>query len=202
MKAQASKGDLEASLSGILLNDAWHREALELLRETAPFAWITGGFVRNAIWDFMFGKQEPSVPADVDVIYLDAESPSALTEKNLCDTLSRNAPGILWSVKDQSHMHVRSNDPPYRSLDEAVRAFPDRSSAIAVRLLGNGRLETLAPFGLEDSFRGVVRPTPAGTSDGRYQSFLNRKLPGWRKHWPHLMVASAAPRQARSRTAA
>jgi hypothetical protein len=99
-------------------------------------------------------------------------------------------------------MHMRGDDPPYRSLGEALRAFPDRSSAIAVRLPSNRKLEILAPFGLEDAFRGIVRPTPIGCSDIRYQRFLDRKLDGWRNRWPRLLVVSAAPGKGHSRKAA
>jgi uncharacterized protein len=202
VKAQVSTSSREASLSSILLDDAWHREVLETLRETAPFAWITGGFVRNAIWDAVFDEQSSRIPADVDVIYLAAHRRTLLAEQSLRATLDQNAPEVPWSVKDQSRMHVRSEDPPYRSLDEALRAFPDRSSAIAVRLLTDGSVKVLAPYGSGDAFRGIVRPTPAGLSDDRYQAFLNRKLVGWRKRWPRLMVASAFPRQESSRRAA
>jgi hypothetical protein len=202
MKVQPPKSSRETSLSSILLDDAWHREALEILRETAPFAWITGGFVRNAIWDAVFDKKEACTPIDVDVIYLDPRKRTPFAEHGLSASLAWHAPGIPWSVKDQSRMHMRNGDSPYRTLDEALRAFPDRSSAVAVRLLTDDRVEARVPYGLEDAFRGIVRPTPAGLSDGRYQAFLSRKLVGWRKRWPRLMVVSAALRQGPSREAA
>jgi uncharacterized protein len=202
MNARAPKSNREALLRSILLDDAWHREALETLRDAAPFAWITGGFVRNAIWDAVFDKQDFCIPADVDVIYLEPRIRTRLAEQGLKASLVQNAPKVLWSVKDQSRMHMGSGDSPYQSLNEALRAFPDRSSAIAVQLRADGRLETLAPYGLEDAFRGIVRPTPAGRSDERYQAFLDRKLAGWRRRWPRLMVASAAPPQRSSRRAA
>ncbi|HEU4461662.1 MAG TPA: nucleotidyltransferase family protein [Solirubrobacterales bacterium] len=195
-------GDLESSLSGILLGDVWHRKTLEALHDFAPFAWITGGFVRNAIWDAVFDKGGFCTPADVDVIYLDHQRSLQLAEKGLEEALRRNSKDILWSVKDQSRMHMRGDDPPYRSLDQALRAFPDRSSAIAVRLPANRKLEILAPFGLEDAFRGIVRPTPIGRSDIRYQRFLDRKLDGWRNRWPRLLVASAVSGKGHSRKAA
>jgi hypothetical protein len=62
MRAHVAAENLEASLSGVLLGDAWHREALETLREVAPFAWITGGFVRNAIWDAVFEGSAAPLP--------------------------------------------------------------------------------------------------------------------------------------------
>jgi len=192
----------KASLTSILLNDAWHFEALKTLRGIAPFAWITGGFVRNAIWDEVFNMSNPCVPADVDVIYMDPERHVPLSERGIRASLFRSAPGIHWSVKDQGRMHSRSGDAPYRTLGAALQAFPDRSSAIAVRLLNDGSLEILAPYGLEDAFRGIVRPTPAGLSDSRYEAFLDRKLVGWRQRWPRLMIASTAPRQDPSRKAA
>lgn len=202
MKYGDPAGDLERYLSSILLGDDWHRKTLEALHDSAPFAWITGGFVRNAIWDAVFDKGSFCTPADIDVIYLDIQRDLQLTEKGLESILIRNSKGTLWSVKDQSRMHTRGDDAPYRSLSEALRAFPDRSSAIAVRLPSEERLEILAPFGLADPFRGIVRPTPIGCSDSRYQRFLDRKLDGWRNRWPRLLVASAAPSQRHGRKAA
>jgi hypothetical protein len=191
MRAGVAADNLEASLSGILLTDAWHREALEAVREVAPFAWITGGFVRSAVWDSVFAKGETGVLADVDVIYLGIPEHSLFTEDGLERLLGRRAPGVLWSVRDQGRMHARNGDRPYRSLEEALRNFPDKSSAVAVRLSPRGGLEILAPFGLEDVFRGVVRPTPVGLSDDRFQRFTAKKLPGWRGRWPWLRVAPA-----------
>lgn len=202
MKYRDPAGDLERTLSSILLGDGWHRDTLEALHARAPFAWITGGFVRNAVWDAVFDKGGFCKPADVDVIYLDLDRELQLTEKGLEDTLKQDSEGILWSVKDQSRMHLRGGDVPYRSLSAALRAFPDRSSAIAVRLPAEEKLEILAPFGLEDAFRGIVRPTPIGSSDSRYRLFLDRKLDGWRNRWPRLLVASAAPSQGHRRQAA
>lgn len=190
MRTSAAAENLDVALSSILLDDAWHREVLEALREVAPFAWVTGGFVRSAIWDAVFATGEPCALADVDVIYLDTPERSLFTESGLDRVLSRRAPEILWSVRDQGRMHARNGDRPYRSLNEALRGFPDKSSAVAVRLLPNEDLEILAPFGLEDVFQGVVRPTPAGLSDGRFQRFLKKKLSGWRRRWPWLRVAS------------
>jgi hypothetical protein len=188
VKAKTPPRDLEASLSELLLDDAWHREALEALREVAPFAWITGGFVRNAIWDVSFEKERLCTPADVDVVYLGPRRKLLLSEGALDAALNRAVPGIEWSVRNQSRMHRRSNDAPYRSLGQALEAFPDRSSAIAVRLLPSDELEILAPFGLEDAFRGVVRPTPAALADDRFPAFLNRKLDGWLRRWPWLSI--------------
>lgn len=202
MNASDRPANLEARLTDTLLHEGRRCETLETLRDNAPFAWITGGFVRNAVWDAVFEMRDASTPVDVDVVYLGGHESGRWGEMNLSAVLRLEAPGIPWSVKDQARMHIRNHDRPYRNLNEALSSFPDRSSAIAVRLLPDGTLDTLAPFGLKDAFRGFVRPTPAGLSDGRYAAFLDRKLDTWRKRWPRLLVVSPTPGQRRGLLAA
>jgi hypothetical protein len=181
---------LAQTLSRALLDDRWHRAALDAVRSVAPAAWITGGFVRNCIWDLVFACGSFSHPQDVDVIYLGRAGDTEMGERGIEEALKRRDPEINWSVRDQGRMHVRGGDLPYDSLSVALRAFPDRASAIAVRRAGTGELDVLAPYGLEDAFKGVVRPTPISCRDGRFERFVARKLPDWRSRWPAVRIAA------------
>jgi hypothetical protein len=181
--------ELRQILGDALMRDAWHRDTLSFVRSESQLAWIAGGFVRNFIWDLAFDLGSFSRPHDVDVLIFDAPTLQESRERVLETGLRRRAPRVNWSVRDQKRMHALSGDPPYSSLMEALRAFPDRSSAIAVRLENDERIEILAPFGLDDAFAGLVRPTPAGFADERFQRFVAKKLPGWRVRWPELQVA-------------
>jgi uncharacterized protein len=189
-------------LCQIMLDDIWHREALEVVRAVAPFAWITGGFVRSAIWDTVFHCRSVCRPADVDVVYLVDGPDSLIHEDGLKSALAKISPRFHWSVRDQNRMHLRNGDAPYANLEEALQAFPDTSSAIAVRLTARDDLEVLAPFGLGDAFEGLVRPTPAGQADDRYGRFLARKSEGWQERWPWLTIVPSATPPLRSRHAA
>lgn len=188
------QGHLRNALSNALLHAHWHLEVLDVVGSTHAPAWITGGFVRNCIWDLVFDLDCISRPRDVDVAFFEAATRSESREKGIEDELRKRAPGINWSVRDQGRMHLPAGDPPYGSLERALRAFPDRSSAIAVRLNGK-RVEILAPFGLGDAFGGLVRPTPMGLTDGRFQRFIARKLPTWKARWPGVQVALEQARE-------
>jgi hypothetical protein len=194
------QSQLNQVLSDALLEDCWHHDALDAVRLKYPTAWIAGGFVRNFIWDLAFDLGSFSRPRDVDVVIFEAATRSESREREFEDELRRHAPRVNWSVRDQGRMHLLAGDLPYGSLEGALRAFPDRSSAIAVRLGRRERLEVLAPFGLDDAFAGLVRPTPAGLTDGRFQRFVARKLPGWRSRWPDVQVAFKRPRKQDLRT--
>jgi hypothetical protein len=65
-----------------------------------------------------------------------------------------------------------------------MRHWPETCTAIAVRSAGF-RVELLAPFGVDDLLRMIVRPTPAFANKlDIYRTRLARKA--WSKSWPLL----------------
>lgn len=56
-------------------------------------------------------------------------------------------------------MHVRNDDQPYSSATNAMKARPEAATVAAVRLGKDDVIEVAAPFGLDDLFNLVVRPT-------------------------------------------
>ena len=69
------------------------------------------------------------------------------------------APGIRWSVKNQARMHRRNGDAPYRDTLDAVAHWAETPTAIAARTI-EGRVEVMAPYGVDDLLNLIVRPTP------------------------------------------
>ncbi len=126
--------------------------ALEL-----PDAYVAAGFVRNAVWSTLF-PSGCEVPCDVDVVYF---STDPRDEKALEARLAAEVPGELYSVTNQAEMAAWNGHEPYRSTAHAMAHWSETATAVGVRLTAEDRLEVIAPYGLDDLFAGVVRPTPA-----------------------------------------
>ncbi|WP_237504532.1 nucleotidyltransferase family protein [Pseudomonas syringae] len=56
-------------------------------------------------------------------------------------------------------MHVCSDDQPYSSATNAMKAWSETATAILVRLGKHDAIEVAAPIGLDDLFNLIVRPT-------------------------------------------
>ncbi|MDD2059113.1 nucleotidyltransferase family protein [Pseudomonas putida] len=78
-----------------------------------PDCWIGAGFVRNAVWDYLHGRDSSPVSTDVDVIWFDAKRCTPDQDDALEAILRDLDPNVMWSVKNQARMHVQ-NDKSYR----------------------------------------------------------------------------------------
>jgi hypothetical protein len=122
-----------------------------------PDAYVAAGFVRNAVWSALF-PSGLTIPSDVDVVYFSTEPRD---EKALEARLAEAVPGELHSVTNQAEMASWNGDEPYRSTADAMAHWPETATAVGVRLTADDRVEVIAPYGLDDLFAGIVRPTPA-----------------------------------------
>ena len=149
-----------AQLKSIVTADPLRLRVLHLVRDlNLPDCWVAAGFVRSAVWDHLHQRHTAIQAADIDVIWFDASAPKAM-DSSIEIKLCRADNTLDWSVKNQAHMHVRNGDALYTSATEAMMHWPETATAVAVRLNKKGALEVAAPFGLDDLFGLVVRPTP------------------------------------------
>jgi hypothetical protein len=150
-------------------------------------AWIGAGFLRNAVWDALTGRDPDTIPAaDLDVVFFDAANASSARDAAAEAKLAAAAPGLPWSVTNQARMHDRHGHAPYRDLSDALAHWPETATAIAARL-GPGGVEILAPHGLADLLALIARPTPAHRA--RPAAMLARiAAKGWAARWPALQV--------------
>lgn len=167
---------------------------VDLLRALAqlglPDAWIGAGFLRNPVWDSLHGRV-PDVRglADVDVVFFDTAAPGTERERAVEDTLAASCPGVAWSARNQARMHLRNADAPYRDTEHAVRHWPETATALAARIR-DGRVELLAPYGVEDLVGLVLRPTPKTAARPLHLEAYRRRVrdKGWAQRWPRLTV--------------
>jgi hypothetical protein len=171
-------------VAAILAGSAAHADALQAAALAGPVGgWIGAGFVRNAVWDAL-SERAPDLGAlaDLDLVHHDpAAPPDAGFEAAL-----RAARALPWSVVNQARAHGWNGHAPYRDLADALAHWPETATAVAARLAG-GRIEVLAPHGLEDLLGMVVRPTPSHAADPRAVR-ARLAVKGWQARWPALRV--------------
>lgn len=174
-------------LERILRSDPWSMQVLRAVDALCLPDWAVGaGFVRALVWDHLSGQARTGLD-DVDVLYFDKTDCSTEREKILEQQLLDDMPDVPWSVKNQARMHVRNRTEPYRSTEDAMRYWLETPTAVAVRLRANEGITVLAPYGLQDLFSMVIRPTPQARS--RMDQFEAR-IAGkpWLEIWPEIQV--------------
>ncbi len=85
-------------------------------------------------------------------------------------------------------MHLRNGDAPYASSIDAMRHWPETATAVAVRRTEDDDCKIAAPFGLDDLFGLMLRPTPRFTRDRRDIFAERLRSKQWTLSWPMLVA--------------
>lgn len=150
-------------------------------------AWVAAGLVRNKVWDVLHNIK--TTINDIDVIYFNRTDTSWETEKELEKELGMLMPNQPWSVKNQARMHLKNGFDPYTSSYDGVAHFTEIPTAIAIKMC-NGELKIMAPYGLEDLFEKVVKPTPFYQKTSKLHSVYVERLreKKWKGIWTGLSI--------------
>jgi hypothetical protein len=191
--------DLVQRLDAILRRAPLRMPVFEVVRSLALPDWAVGaGFIRAAVWDELSGYTTASPVDDIDVLYFDPMERDPQRDLAIENQLREKQPTLPWSVRNQARMHVRNGDSPYGSTGDALRFWLETPTCVAVRLDTQGRLEILAPYGLQDLFSMSIRPTPRGYErKAEYLSRVQQKR--WHERWPNVRVELPASGQCESR---
>ena len=179
----------QARLEAMVVATPWLMAMLRAVRDVGPpGAYVAAGTIRNAVWDILHDRT-PMPTSDVDVVHVaEGGSDAAYTR-----ALENRLPEHGWEVTNQRLVHEWQSRrlgyavPPYRTLDEALRVWPETATAIAVAMTDDGRLHVIAPHGLADLFALVVRPSPALLDATAYHARCTAKK--WQERWPKLRVS-------------
>jgi hypothetical protein len=176
-------------LKTTLWADPGRMQILRLIRGLGlPDSWVAAGFVRSAIWDRQHKRTHSPLPPDIDVIWFDETLDDPAVDSAIETHLHRLDSSLKWSVKNQARMHLRNNDQPYGSATDAIMAWPETATAVAVRLGMDDVIEVAAPLGLDDLFNLVVRPTARFKMEKR-QIYVDRvRSKNWLATWPNLLI--------------
>ncbi|HEM3696338.1 TPA: nucleotidyltransferase family protein [Streptococcus suis] len=148
--------------------------------------WLCAGTIRNFIWNrYCFDKN-----TDVDIVFFD-ESITYEETLELETKLRQMYPNYQWELKNQTLMHIHSPDTlPYQSSQDAIEKFPERCTAIGVRQTEKGTIELFAPYGLDDIYNYIVRPTPHFLANSKGMNIYKKRMKkkNWKKLWPAITI--------------
>lgn len=169
-------------------NDPTRMQALKVVESVFIYAGIkeyllAAGFVRNLAWDRLHDLEQLSPLSDIDVIFYDKHELSEQRDQSL-ETLLNEELSLPWSVKNQARMHVRNGDRPYQSVKDAMSYWPERETAIGVRL-ENDEIVIESAFGLESLFALEITQNP-----NRNSVVFNQRVKSknWLNHYPKLSI--------------
>lgn len=175
-------------LARLLSDDPLRSAALSAVASLdLPDCWIGAGFVRDALWDHLHGREPASPVGDVDVVWFSRAMAAKEIDSSSEERLRSLLPDLRWSVKNQARMHRHNGDAPYRSVADAMMHWPETSTAVAARF-AERRIEINAPLGLDDLFEVRLRPT-CGFQGAKREIFDKRvSSKRWRQRYPRLTV--------------
>ena len=146
-------------LKELILADPLRMQALVALKQLKlSDCWIAAGFIRNLVWDYL--HQQTTQLNDIDVIFFDAQNLHQERENEVLEQLKKRAPDLPWSVKNQAIMHSQNGDPPYRDCKDAMSYWPEKQTAVAVRLNRDDQIELIHCFALEHLFSKKITHNP------------------------------------------
>ncbi|WP_261884345.1 nucleotidyltransferase family protein [Vibrio pelagius] len=170
----------------LLKQDPMRVEALHCVKRLElPQCYIAAGFLRNLVWDALHNKTKPTPLNDIDVVYFDDDE----MDPNACFKheawLNTQMPQFDWQVRNQALMHHRNNDQPYKSTLDAMSYWPEKETAVGVRVTANSDYECVSAFGFESLFNGHIsynRKRPRSLFEQRVYA------KNWLVLWPSLKV--------------
>ena len=145
-------------------------QVLEIARDLDLPEWrVVSGAVYQTVWNALTGRDPDYGVKDYDLFYFDASDLSYEAEDVVIRRAAAAYPPVLSplvEVRNQARVHLWFDahfGEPYAPLscsDEAILRFVSPAYAVGVRLDKDGRLDIVAPFGLDDLFAMTLRPNP------------------------------------------
>ncbi len=174
------------SLSDLLVRDKSRIKALKALRELdLPQGFIAAGFLRNLVWDHLHGKQTATELNDIDVIYYCHEPVGEGYELEHEYRLNSIYEHANWQVKNQAFMHHKNGDAPYNDVVHAMSYWPEKETAVAVRLKPDDSFEYATPFSIDLLYDYTITYNSA-RSKAVFDKRVSSKC--WQKIWPKLQI--------------
>ncbi|MDF5724491.1 MAG: nucleotidyltransferase family protein [Rhizonema sp. PD37] len=130
-----------------------------------PNWWLAGGAVRNTVWHSIFGDDCKLFIKDFDIAFFDIEGERS-QEQAAKAILIKQFPNHQFDIKNQaSFARWRVGRRTYKSTEDGITDWLHTATAVGVKLDAQGQWQFFTPYGLDDLFAGIVRPTPAHTYD-------------------------------------
>ena len=177
-------------LERIIRDDPDLMTLLDRLRAVRLPQWrIVSGCLYQTVWNVLTGNPRGTGIVDRDVIYYDSSDLSWEAEDRAIRAVA-DACGPMTQTRNQARVHLWYEEhfgvryTPLRDADEALTRYPATAQAVGVRLEDDGRLDTIAPFGLDDVFGMTMRPNRTHENRAAFEAKAARA----RAVWPGVTV--------------
>jgi hypothetical protein len=166
---------------------------LTRLRSLALPQWrLVAGCLYQTVWNVLTGSPRGTGIKDYDVIYYDGGDLSWEAEDAVIRRVAAAAHGCVGpvEVRNQARVHLWFGErfgcayPQLGAADEALCYYASIVHAVGVRLDDDGRLDVVAPFGLDDMFGLRIRPNRALANAVSYTVKSERA----QAIWPNVIV--------------
>jgi hypothetical protein len=153
---------------------------------------VVSGCLYQTVWNVLTSKPARTGIKDYDLIYFDDSDSSWEAEDRVIRRVGariRDLPAPV-ETRNQARVHLwfgrrfGADYPPLRSADEALTRYASIVHAVGVRLEADGRLDVVAPFGLEDLFGLVIRPNRVIDNRASHEAKAARA----KAIWPEVVV--------------
>jgi uncharacterized protein len=172
-------------LEMILTDTPIDRVLRAIAKLNLPNWWLAGGAVRNTVWRSIFGDNCGLVIKDFDIAFFDIAG-NRSQEIAAKTSLTEQFPHEQFDIKNQaSFARWRLGSRPYISTEDAVTDWLHTATAVGVRLDAQGQWQFFTPYGLDDLFAGIIRPTPTHT----HNIDAHNKASGFLQKCPYLRLA-------------
>ncbi|WP_353932517.1 nucleotidyltransferase family protein [Okeanomitos corallinicola TIOX110] len=130
-----------------------------------PNWWLAGGAVRNTVWCNLFGEECQLFIKDFDIAFFDLQGHRE-QEQRAKSTLTTQFSDHEFDVKNQASFgRWRAGTTIYHSTEDGIKDWLHTATAVGVSINKKGELQFFAPYGLDDLFSGIIRPTPTHMND-------------------------------------
>ncbi len=175
-------------LEAIIRSDPDLMRLLEHLRGVALPQWrLVSGCLYQTAWNVLTNRPRGTGIQDYDVIYFDSKDLSWEAEDAI---IKRVIAAVPLQIRNQARVHLWYEPhfgvpyAPLRTADESLTRYPVTVQAVGARLENDGRLDIIAPFGLDDVFAMVMRPN----SLFKHRPTFEAKIARTRLNWPEISV--------------
>lgn len=185
----AQRRDLEA----VIRADPDLMALLGVFRELALPEWrLVAGCLYQTVWNVLAERTRGTGIGDYDLIYFDDADLSWEAEDRVVARVAAATGSCVGpvQVRNQARVHLWFPEhfgvpyPPLASADESLRLYASEVHAVGVRLKDDGRLDVVAPFGLDDLFAMVVRPNKTLDNAASHA----RKAARVKSVWPEVTI--------------
>ena len=167
-------------------------ERLPLLQ--LPDAWLVAGCLFQTVWNLRSGREPTAGIKDYDLFYFDGEDLSPQAEALVGERVAAcfSDLSITVEAKNQARVHTWYPDwfgfsyPALHNSREGIDRFLVPCTSVGLRNAQSGQPLTLyAPHGLEDLYRGILRPNPLVD----HRRLFREKAASYRERWDWLQIA-------------